>query len=558
MLTSIHISNLIIVAELELEFAPGMTALTGETGAGKSILIDALGLALGDKADNSLIRQGAERAEISVSFDLDDCPEAAQWLADNDLDPSDGQCIIRRVLTRDKRSRAYINGVASPGPQLQTLGSLLLAIHGQHAHQALMQASQQRNLLDDYAGLSEPRRQIQQTFRDWQQTRERFEQLRQASSARNERLDLLRFQVRELDQLALGPAELEQLDAEHDRLSHAGRLLQGCSGLLDLLAEGDTDLRSGLAQALRELQELSRLDAELSDPSLALDSALIQLDEAISGLRHYLDHLGLDPERLAELEQRLGSIHDIARKHRLQPAEIPAHHAQLQQELAQLEHADETLDDLLEQTQHLQQAFLRQAEELRQARRQAGARLAREVSESMQQLGMNGGRFAVELEELSLDRASASGLDRVIFMVSANPGQPLQPLAKSASGGELSRISLSLQVATADCSRIPTLIFDEVDVGIGGGVAEIVGRLLRRLGHERQVMCVTHLAQVASQAHNHLQVSKQTLEQETQTRIQVLDQAGRVQEIARMLGGVEITQSTLAHAQEMLRSGTEG
>ncbi|MEO5342312.1 MAG: DNA repair protein RecN [Gammaproteobacteria bacterium SHHR-1] len=552
MLTGISISNLIIVERLELEFDPGMTALTGETGAGKSILIDALGLALGDRADNSLIRHGAERAEISVSFDLADCPEAAQWLADNDLD-ADDQCIIRRVLTRDKRSRAYINGTASPGPQLQGLGGLLLAIHGQHAHQALMQASQQRNLLDDYANLGQQRRQIQQTYRDWQQTRERFEQLRQASSERNDRLDLLRFQVQELDQLALGENELEQLDAEHERLSHAGRLLQGCSALLDLLAEGDADLRGGLGQALRELQELSQLDPRLQDPNQAVDSALIQLDEAISGLRHYLDQLELDPERLAELEQRLTSIHDIARKHRLQPSEIPTHQARLRAELAQLEHADEALDGLLAQTQRLQQDYSAQAEALRQARQRAGERLAQEVSQSMQQLGMVGGRFQVSLEPLPLEKASASGLDRVVFLVSANHGQPLQPLAKSASGGELSRISLSLQVATADCSRTPTLIFDEVDVGIGGGVAEIVGRLLRRLGGQRQVLCVTHLPQVAAQAHHHLQVRKHSDAQATQTQIQVLDESQRVDEIARMLGGLEITEQSLSHAREMIQ-----
>lgn len=551
MLTGIHISNLIIVEQLELEFDPGMTALTGETGAGKSILIDALGLALGDKADNSLIRQGAERAEISVRFDLYDCPEAAQWLADNDLD-ADDQCIIRRVLTRDKRSRAYINGVASPGPLLQNLGGLLLAIHGQHAHQALMHSSQQRNLLDDYAGLGPQRQQIQATWRDWQQTQERFAQLRAASSARSDRLDLLRFQVQELDQLGLGAQELEQLDAEHDRLSHADRLLQGCSELVNRLAESDGDLRSSLAQALREVQELSGLDAQIEEAGSALDGALIQVDEAVRVLRHYLDQLELDPARLSELEQRLSTIHDIARKHRLQPQELPPYQMQLKQELTELEHADETLDELLLHSERLQQQYLEQAEALHQKRHQAGLRLAQEVTDSMQQLGMTGGRFQVELEPLPLDKSSASGLDRVVFRVSANPGQPLQPLAKSASGGELSRISLSLQVATADCSRTPTLIFDEVDVGIGGGVAEIVGRLLRRLGQERQVMCVTHLAQVASQAHHHLQVSKHSDGQETQTHIQVLDEMLRVREVARMLGGLEITDNTLSHAQEMI------
>lgn len=552
MLTSISIRNLVIVRALDLEFHQGMTALTGETGAGKSILIDAIGLALGDKADNSLIREGADQAEVTLGFELEDCPEAAAWLADQDMAINEGQCLLRRVLKRDARSRSYINGVPVPVAQVQALGGLLLGIHGQHAHQALLHSSQQRLLLDAYAGLVQKRQQVAGLYRDWQQSQQALEQLRQASNERMQRLDLLRFQLTELDRLDLKAEELETLDEEHERLSHAGRLQQGSAQVLGLLAESEPDLRSGLSHCQQELQELSGYDKSLEEAAEALDSALIQVDEVARSLRRYLDQLELDPQRLAEVEQRLSHIHELARKHRLQPQELPAFHASVRAELEQLEDADASLEQLLTQSQQAQAAYQQAALELRKERLAAGKRLSAEVSASMQGLAMQGGRFEVQLQPLELSEASAQGLERIDFLVSANPGQALSPLAKTASGGELSRISLALQVVTADCSTLPTLIFDEVDVGIGGAVAEIVGRLMRRLGRDRQVMCVTHLAQVASQAHAHYEVSKRTQGNETSTHIRHLDEAARVQEIARMLGGVKITDSSLAHAREMM------
>jgi DNA repair protein RecN (Recombination protein N) len=552
MLSSISIRNLVNVTALELEFHPGMTALTGETGAGKSILIDAIGLALGDKSYNSLIREGVDQAEVSLGFDLGDCPEAIAWLKEQDMDTSDGQCLLRRVLKRDARSRSYINGVPVPVSQVQALGVFLLGIHGQHAHQALMQTNQQRSLLDAYAGLTATRQQLASLYHEWQQSQQALERLRQVSNERLQRLDLLRFQLAEFDRLDLRAQELDELDEEHERLSHAGRLQQGSAQVLAMLAESETDIRSGLSHCLQELQELSSHDKALNDPAEALDTALIQVDEAARSLRRYLDQLELDPGRLAEVEQRLSSIHDLARKHRLQPHELLHFHQAVREELAQLEDADASLEQLLARSQATMVAYEAAAMALRKERMAAGKRLSAEVTASMQALAMTGGRFEVRIEPLELEGASAHGLERIEFLVSANPGQALSPLAKTASGGELSRISLALQVATADCSTLATLIFDEVDVGIGGGVAEIVGRLMRRLGKDRQVMCVTHLAQVASQAHEHYQVSKSTEADQTRTHIQRLDEEARVTEIARMLAGVEITQSSLAHAREMI------
>ena len=552
MLTNIHITNLVIVTELELEFESGMTALTGETGAGKSILIDALGLALGDKADNSMIRAGEDRAEITATFDLCDSPEALKWMEEQDLIVEDNECIFRRVLNRDKRSRSYVNGSAVASPMVKALGERLLDIHGQHAHQTLTRQANQRDLLDDYADLKKQRSEIEETYRQWRQAEDEFQKLKKASEERTSRLDLLRFQVQELEQLELSNGEIESLDEEHGRLSHAGKLQEGCGRILQQLSEGDYAQRNHLSNALNELQELSSLDNSLEDAVTAIDGALIQMDEAVSSLHHYLDNLDMDPARLQELELRLSDIHDIARKHRLHPDELPEHLVTLQTELNELENADVKLEELLQLSESLKTTYMEQAERIRENRYTAASRLSESITDFMQEMSMIGGQFQVEFEMLTEEEATPSGLDKVNFMVSTNPGQPLQPLSKTASGGELSRISLAIQVATSDCTRVPTLIFDEVDVGIGGGVAEIVGRLLRQLGGSRQVMCVTHLPQVASQAHNHCQVKKQSDDDTTITNITPLTESERIDEIARMLGGIDITEQTRAHASEMI------
>ena len=550
MLTRLTIRNLVIVRELELAFAAGMSALTGETGAGKSIMIDALGLTLGNKTDNGMIRSGCDKAEVSSEFDLSDCPAALQWLEEHDL-ADEQQCLLRRVLVRDGRSRAYINGTPSPQNLLRELGELILDIHGQHAHQSLLRAPAQRQLLDAYAGLQEQAARTGRDYLAWQEAVKARDALQQAAADRASRLDYLHFQVNELEPLLDGANQLAELEAEHNRLAHAERLQGDSAGLLEALSEGEQDIGSLLGSLSHRLGELAALDERLAEARDLLDSASIQVDEAAQSLRHYADAIEIDPQRLQQLDGQLGQLHDAARKHRVEIDALPGLFEQLQAELDQLQHADQQLDALDGEVEKLQTTFDQQAGKLSKARAKAAARLARTVSDSMQTLGMQGGRFLVDCQS-DASQASRHGIDNIQFLVAANPGQPPAPLAAVASGGELSRISLAIQVATADCGEVPTLIFDEVDVGIGGAVAEIVGQLLRRLGSERQVLCVTHLPQVASQAHRHYRVSKMSDGATTETRIEALDEDSRVSEVARMLGGVDITEQTLKHAGEMI------
>ena len=551
MLTQITVQDLVIVSRLELELAAGMTALTGETGAGKSILIDALGLTLGDKADASMIRGGRERAEISADFDVSQNPAAQAWLAEQALE-DDSDCLIRRVLVRGGRARAYINGRAVSSAQLRALGERLVDIHGQHAHQSLLRAAAQRSLLDGYADHPTLTSQVAEHYRRYRELDQRWTTLSAARSEREQRLELLRFQLEELDALALGAHELEELDAEQRRLANQGQLQATAASLVERLFEGEQSLRDGLGQASAELASLSGIDPSLAETRELIDGATVQLEEAAANLRHYLDGLEMDPARLGVVEQRIGSIHDLARKFRVGPERLLALAAERRDELEQLEQADQSLEALATERERALTTLRTAAEALSVSRQQAATRLGETVTAAMQDLGMVGGQFQVEVSRGDLDQLNAQGVDRIAFLVSANPGQPLQPLAKVASGGELSRISLAIQVATAEVGGIPTLVFDEVDVGIGGGVAEIVGRLLRRLGERRQVLCVTHLAQVAAQAHQHLRVKKSSGDGQTFTEISPLGREQRIEEVARMLGGTEITATTRAHAAEML------
>ncbi|WP_295608892.1 DNA repair protein RecN [uncultured Lamprocystis sp.] len=551
MLTHILIQDVAIVSRLELDCAAGLSALTGETGAGKSILIDALGIALGDKADAAVIRAGRARAEVVASFDLANCPAARAWLAEQALD-DDGDCIVRRLIAREGRSRAFINGRAASTTQLRELGDRLVDIHGQHAHQSLLRANDQRTLLDAYGGHPDLAAAVAAAFRDYRTLDRRLTELEGAAAERAERLDLLRFQVDELDALGLKAEELVSLDQEQRRLSHLGRLQEVGAAVLQGLAESEPAIEDQLRGAAADLSELETIDPALAEARELLEGAAIHAHEAAVSLRHYLDGLDLDPATLAAVEARLAQIHEFARKYRVFAPQLPDLLATRRAELATLQQADQTLDILRGERDAAWTAFGAQAARLSQARAGASARLGDTVTQAMQQLGMTGRRFAVALEPLPAESAGAGGMERIAFLVSANPGQPMQPLARVASGGELSRISLAIQVATAECGSVPTLVFDEVDVGIGGGVAEIVGRLLRRLGAARQVLCVTHLPQVAAQAHHQLRVSKETLDGHTHTRIEPLDAAARVEEIARMLGGTEITRRTRDHAREML------
>lgn len=552
MLTQIRLRDFAIVDALELAFSAGMTALTGETGAGKSILVDALGLALGDRGDSGVVRHGAERAEIEAEFDISALPAVHEWLRAQDLD-ADTDCVVRRIIGRDGRSRAYINGRNTSLQGLQELGAQLVDIHGQHEHQSLLRRDMQRSLLDDYAGHGAQLTALAALFGEWKQASDAVARLRQAVEERAARAELLRYQVQELQALALADDEVEALNQEHARLANAGRLLETSQRALNQLYEGeDNSAHHLLSQSLHELGGLLELDSALRESNELINGALIQLREGADALRRYIDRLELDPARLQQVEQRLGIVHDLARKHHVAPQELPHLLTQLEQELGGVEQDDARLDSLQARIDVLASDYGAQAERLSAARHAAATRLSEQVSAIMSELGMPGGRIDIGVSRTEPPRFTVTGIDAIDFLVSANPGQPLRPLNKVASGGELSRISLAIQVIAANSGRIPTLIFDEVDTGIGGGVAEVVGRQLRTLGAARQVLCVTHLPQVAAQAHHHLQVSKLAGKEHTRTSIRVLDSVQRSDELARMLGGVEITAQTRAHAGEML------
>jgi len=552
MLTELFIRDFAIIAKLELGFEAGLTVLTGETGAGKSILVDALALALGERADSGVIRQGCARSEIIAGFTLQADQDAARWLREHDLF-DDRECVLRRVIETDKASKAYINGRPVPLQQLRELGEHLVDIHGQHEHQSLLRRDAQRQMLDDYAQLADRADTLAGHYRQLKALEARRENLSRESSDRAARIELLRYQSQELRALDLAADEIPRLEDEHARLANANELIQGVQAVaLTLYEDDETAVTSQLAQAQRKLDSLSAYDARLGEFNALLNEAGIQIDEAGGRLRHYLDTLELDPQRLAYVEQRLSAALDLARKHRVRPEELPQVLERLDTELSDIEHRDENLVKLEQQINEARATYLKLARDISKKRQDAAQTLGREVSAQLQKLGMPGGVFDPALTPLAEGELGAHGLERVEFMVSANPGQPLKPLTKVASGGELSRISLGLQVVTARVGRIPALIFDEVDVGIGGGVAEIVGRQLRTLGDKRQVLCITHLPQVAAQGHHHLQVSKHKKSGATVVQIQTLPPKERVAEIARMLGGVEITRQTLAHAEDML------
>ena len=550
MLAALTIRDLAVVDSVDLEFSEGMTALTGETGAGKSILVDAIGLVLGDRADSSMIRADSERAEITASFNIEAIRDAREWLDEHAIG-HDGECLLRRVLVRDGRSRAFVNGTPVTVGDLAALGETLLDIHGQHAHQSLTRRGHQRELLDVFGGHEPLAAEVATAFESLADLRRRLQQLRAAAEERNSRLDLLRFQVAELEALSPQADEWASLEAEHRRLSNAEALREKSGKLAALLYE-ENGARDGLDRAVDLLADLATVDSSLNESLEMARSALIQVQEIRPTLQDYADRVELDPVRLGEIDERISLLHAAARKFRITPEQLLGHLAALHHEMEELDDADATIAGLEAQEAELKQTFDTRAEKLTAARRKAARKLARKITTSMKTLNMPGGYFDVELAALESGKAGPHGVESVTFLVTANPGQAPKPLAQVASGGELSRISLAIQVATAECSQMPTLIFDEVDVGIGGGVAEIVGRLLHRVAGSRQVLCVTHLPQVAAQADHHLRVDKESTRGATRTRIRPLDVDGRIQELARMLGGVRITKQTLAHAREML------
>jgi DNA repair protein RecN (Recombination protein N) len=553
MLRTLSIRDFVIVDSLELEFLAGFTVLTGETGAGKSILIDALALTLGERADAAAVRAGCERADVSAEFDIQALPELALWLRAAELEGDPGLLLLRRIVDKNGRSRAFVNGRPATLGQLREAGEWLVDVHGQHAHQSLLKADAQRTLLDAHAGLAPLAAEVALAYRQWQKLAQARAGYETHAAQRDAEREQLQWQARELEQLALQPGEWDAVQAEHTRLAHATGLIEGVQAALDSLSEADAACLPLLARTGARLEGLLDYDAHLREALELIRSGEAQVQEAVYALRHYADRLELDPQRLAAVEARLETIHGSARKFRLAPQELPEHLRQLQARLAELEIAS-NLETLVKQEREARTGYFDLAAKLSAGRKKAAAKLGKEVTQAMQQLAMAGGRFEVALNPYPPE-GSVHGAELVEFLVAANPGVEARALAKVASGGELSRISLAVQVITSKAALVPTLIFDEVDAGIGGGVAEIVGRQLRALGRERQVLCVTHLPQVAAQAEQQWSVSKFGIEGRVKTMVSVLDPKGRIEEVARMLGGTEITATTRKHAAEMLSLG---
>lgn len=554
MLTQLTVSNYAIAERVELQFSKGMTALTGETGAGKSIVLDALGLAMGGRADAGAVRHGAKRADITASFDVSRIDEARNWLEQHELD-DEHDCILRRVISKDGRSRAYINGQPCPLAHLKDLGSLLMDIHSQHQHQSLLRKETHRKLLDEYAGVETLAADTRDAWKTWHKTRQRLTERQQNADEAEARLQLLRYQVEELDRMALEEGEQENLEREQEQLSHADTVLQNSQQAALLCTEEDNSAADLVRQALQQLEHLPTEVPALADTIQMLNEAQIQISEAGDNLRRFVEDYEADPARLTEVEERLSAIYQMARKHRITPEELPELHQRLSAELASLDDGEGSVEQLEAELETQRTRFDELAGQLSDARQQAAANLDQRVAEELSQLSMPAVQFVTHLNRNDAGEPAPHGLEDVEFLVSANPGQPARPLAKVASGGELSRISLAIQVVVAQTSTTPTLVFDEVDVGIGGGTAEVVGRLLRTLGNNGQVMCVTHLPQVAAQCHQHLFVSKFTEQDATFSKIEALDDHGRISEVARMLGGVDMTEHTIAHAKEMFTKG---
>lgn len=547
MLIHLSIHQFALVEHLDLELHQGMSVITGETGAGKSILLDALGLALGNRADTGFIRHGAEQAEITATFAINQ--NALLWLEQNDI-PADDCVILRRIVTTEGRSRGYINGRMVPSSDLRDLGQLLIEIHSQHAHQKLLQKESAREILDAYAGLQLPAGEVSLLYSEWQQLLKHFSKLQEDSSETQAQRQLLSYQVQELQELAPNEAELLELEDEQKRLANAeSTLLESQTAYTVCIGDDETNAIQLAQIALNRLNNIDDQHPLLNEARDLLQQASIQLEEAGSSLQRYLDQVDINPHRLQQVEQRLGELYSMARKHHIQPENLYNYWQELEQQLSRISLSDEDLEQLAQQLAEKEQEYNQAANKLSQARQRAAKKMDKAIESHFEALALGKAKFTTAFETGSPNR---HGIDNISFLVQTNPGTPQGLLSKVASGGELARISLAIQVVTAASSAIPSLIFDEVDVGIGGGTAERVGRLLRELGGSSQVLCVTHQPQVASLAHQHYQISKISGSTTTHTQLRLLDNKQRKEEIARMLGGVEITAQTLAHAQEML------
>ena len=565
MLIYLKVQNFALVDQLELEFDSGMSVISGETGAGKSIILDALGLCLGDRADVGFIGAGADKAEIHATFELSPRPakgkrkkarenaRAISWLQERDLLHDDAECILRRVISKDGRSRGFINGAPSTVSDMKVLGEMLIDIHSQHEHQSLLKKDTHRRLLDEYGNLSNAALEVTHLYQDYHSTLTKLEQITSESEERAAQFQLLSYQVSELDELAIEADEHTALEREQKQLTGAESILNNCHAAVELCSGVNAGENNGIRDQLAHtIALLSRIDIPALQPVIELfTSGQIQLDEAITDLERFAETFEADPARLQIVEDRLSAIYETARKHRIQPSEIPDFHNRIATELEAISLSEEDIPTLTAALAKHTAAYAKKASSLSKSRTKAASKLETSVGKQLTKLGMTGARFAIDLRPVDKSVPSARGFEEIEFLISTNPGQSPRSLNKIASGGELSRISLAIQVVTADTSQVPTLIFDEVDVGIGGAVAEVVGSLLRELGQKAQIICVTHLPQVASQSHHHYLVAKSGSKKKVTTDITALDETARIEEIARMLGGIDRTKQSIAHAKEM-------
>jgi DNA repair protein RecN (Recombination protein N) len=552
LLRQLVINDLAVIDSLNIDFNSGMTVLTGETGAGKSILLDALGLILGNRADTNLIRGGSEKTDITAIFSIIDNADVNDRLNEIDIE-SDGELFIRRTISNDGRSRAYLNNTPVPVQTLREIGEHLIDIHGQHAHQSLSRATTQRELLDQFGQYDALLNDIINVYQEWKQVNESLQNFKTEGEDFEARLTLLKYQIDELQQLEIGESEYEELSEEHKRQAHSQRLLESCQKILSDLSESESAISDRLSHHQKEITELCSFDNALENISSLLDNATIQIEEASHELKSYVDRFDMDDNQLGDIENRLDKLHEFARKHKVKPEELPTHLALLTKQLNELEGGQEQHDLLQKKKVDLTEQYFKLAKKLSKERTKAAGIISEAITEKMHELAI-GGKFNIDIEKIEDDTPHPFGMDKIAFLVSTNPGQPLRPINKVASGGELSRLSLAIQIIGSKDNGVPTMIFDEVDAGISGGIAEIVGKLLHRLAEHRQIFCVTHLAQVASCGHHHLRVTKESKEGATFTRVITLEQQERIDEVARMLAGMEVTDESRANATQMLES----